>query len=533
MGFTVQPSFAGSIFDLQPDTDYEIELHATDADGGVDQTLVVTAHTRPVPGDPAHLHAVAVTDAASLTAALAAAQPGDVITLAAGTYAGQFAISASATAADPIVIRGAGDATILDGGGCSGCNVLDVYGGDVHIENLAIAHGTRALRFQTQGAQRNVVRRVHIPDVTLAIGSKPDQTDFYIADNILEGRLTWPCTYASDDPACNAGGQHGLHANDDGIHLEGTSHVVAHNRISGFGDAMKIEQAGARSVDFVGNGVLWTYDNGLELDTSLRNTRALRNRFTNTYATLSFQPIYGGPAYAIRNVLVNVADEQFKLHSLGGMPTVGAVIYHTTVIRGVRALQCSTAYEPQYFTIENSTFAGPATIADGHTVRRDVPSVATAHTDYNGYAPDGQFELGYGAGGMTYPSFAALQAGGAFETHGILLDAPSGIDDWTQTLQPMTPVLAPGSPAIDRGTVLPNIDDGFTGSAPDLGALEFGCDPPIYGPRPMGMDETNEPIGCTPPGTLGDDVAQGDDPAGGGGSHGGGCCQGTPASSTS
>ena len=50
---------------------------------------------------------------------------------------------------------------------------------------------------------------------------------------------------------------------------------------------MKIEQDGAQSVDFVGNDVLWTYDNGIELDGSLRNTRALRNRFTNTYATLS------------------------------------------------------------------------------------------------------------------------------------------------------------------------------------------------------------------------------------------------------
>jgi len=32
----------------------------------------------------------------------------------------------------------------------------------------------------------------------------------------------------------------------------------------------------------------------------------------------------------------------------------------------------------------------------------------------------------------------------------------------------------PGSVAIDRGVILPNITDGFAGSAPDLGALEFG-----------------------------------------------------------
>jgi len=31
---------------------------------------------------------------------------------------------------------------------------------------------------------------------------------------------------------------------------------------------------------------------------------------------------------------------------------------------------------------------------------------------------------------------------------------------------------------------LPNVTDGFTGQAPDLGALEFGQAPPHYGPRP-------------------------------------------------
>ena len=532
-GLTVGPGFAGSIFDLAPDTSYDIELHATDADGSVDQTSMLTAKTRPVPGDPASPHAVAVTTAQELTAALAAAQPGDVITLAAGTYSGQFALHASGTAQNPIVIRGAGDGSILDGGGCTGCNVLEVYGSYVHVESLAIAHATRAIRFQTQAATENVVRRVHISDVVLGIGSQPDQTDFYYADNILEGRVQWPCVYTSDD-ACNTDSTgtitHGTHANDDGIHLEGTGHVVTHNRISGFGDAMKIEQDGAKSVDFVANDVLWTYDNGIELDTSMRNTRALRNRFTNTFATLSFQPIYGGPAYAIRNVLVNVADEEFKLHANGSTPTVGAVIYHTTVLRDQRAIQCSTANEPLYFTIENSIFEGPATIADGHTVRWDVPSVATATTDYDGYSPDGQFEYGYGTGGMTYASFAALQAGGR-ETHGVLMDQTSGIADWHTKLAPMTPILAAASPAIDKGTVLPNIDDGYTGSAPDLGAIEYGCDAPIYGPRPIGMDETNEPVGCSRA-TDTPDLLFGDDAGPGGGKKSGGCCQGAPAPSS-
>ena len=34
---------------------------------------------------------------------------------------------------------------------------------------------------------------------------------------------------------------------------------------------------------------------------------------------ISFQPIYGGPSYSIRDVFVNVADEEFKLHSNGNV----------------------------------------------------------------------------------------------------------------------------------------------------------------------------------------------------------------------
>ena len=34
--------------------------------------------------------------------------------------------------------------------------------------------------------------------------------------------------------------------------------------------------------------------------------------------------------------------------------------------------------------------------------------------------------------------------------------------------------LTPGSAAVDQGMVVPTVTDGFTGSAPDLGALEVG-----------------------------------------------------------
>ena len=34
--------------------------------------------------------------------------------------------------------------------------------------------------------------------------------------------------------------------------------------------------------------------------------------------------------------------------------------------------------------------------------------------------------------------------------------------------------LAPNSPGFDQGLVIPNFSDGFTGSAPDMGAHEAG-----------------------------------------------------------
>jgi len=38
---------------------------------------------------------------------------------------------------------------------------------------------------------------------------------------------------------------------------------------------------------------------------------------------------------------------------------------------------------------------------------------------------------------------------------------------------------------------LPNITDGFSGPAPDLGAIEFGAAPPHYGPEVW-------PVGAAP-----------------------------------
>ncbi|TMB09510.1 MAG: hypothetical protein E6J71_27995, partial [Deltaproteobacteria bacterium] len=496
VGRTVPDQFAGSIFDLTPGTTYEIELHATDPDGPVDQTIPVSATLRTVPpADPAHPRPRDVIDAAGLRAALSGAQPGDVITIAEGTYTGTFALFASGTPDDPIVIRGASeDGAVLDGGGCAPCNVLEVYGSFVHVERLTLEHATRALRFQGTGAEGNVVRRVHARDVQLGFGSKPDQKDFYLCDNVLEGRLVWPLVYTDDG---------GAHSDDDGIHVEGGGHVICHNQIVGFGDAMKTAEPGARAIDFYGNEVLSAYDNGLELDYSEGNTRAFRNRFTNNDTPLSFQPVYGGPVYALRNVVVNVGDEQLKFHAIGTTPPQepsGMLVYHNTFVSPGLALNLQTSATSHHFAIANNLFVGPS--PPGPRVADWSAPIDDGSLDHDGWFPNGTFD--FNAAGR-WTSFAAMQGAGVLEAHGVLLAPPifaSGLvppGSFRTTMAPADATLDGASNAVDAGAVLPNLNDTFTGGAPDLGALEVGCPIPLFGVRPEGVDETNEPIGCVGP----------------------------------
>jgi hypothetical protein len=493
---TVPEQFAGSIFDLAPDTLYEIELHATDADGPVDQLRVVTGRTRPVPRqDPAIATTVSVNSAATFQSALSSAQPGHVIVLANGVYAGAFVLGASGTAANPIVIRGQSAAgAILDGQNCAGCNVLEVYGSYVHVENLTLRNAPRALRFLGNGTSGNVARRLRITNVVHGIAQGTNQRDFYICDNVIEGRLVWPWVF--DPNASN-------HWDDRGVAVHGDGHVVCHNRMNGFGDPMINMKVLSRAIDFYGNDILDTFD-GTELDLGGGNVRAFHNRWTNVAAGVSLQPVYGGPAYVLRNVLLNVVDEQVKLKSLGGTDEPsGALIYHNTFVSPEIALNLQTPITGHNFAVMNNLFVGPRVLAGSRTVEWTA-GVDRGDFDFDGYFPDGGFWLGT-INGMfqVFPNFAALQASGVFEGGGTLLTEPIfaggfvGPADGTVRQEPADLSLACASNAIDRGTSLPGVNRSFRGAAPDLGALEAGCPTPTYGPRPAGAEHLAAAVDCS------------------------------------
>jgi hypothetical protein len=95
-----------------------------------------------------------------------------------------------------------------------------------------------------------------------------------------------------------------------------------------------------------------------------------------------------------------------------------------------------------------------------------------------------------------FKTLTELAAATGQETHGIEIDY-----DIFESLQPPNPPptagnygkpyeavdlnfkLKVGSKAVDAGMKIPNVNDGFAGRAPDLGAYEVGQPSPVYGPR--------------------------------------------------
>ncbi|MFQ5809376.1 MAG: hypothetical protein ACE5JM_07130, partial [Armatimonadota bacterium] len=324
---------AGSIFDLQPGIEYEIRLRLSDPDGG-DAERVLRAKTRVEPraaGDGRTLHVVPGTGGGAgtdgdpfrgLSAAEAAAEAGDILLLHAGVYPGTWTVRKSGEAGRPIAWRGAGDGeTIVDGGGAE--RAISANGlRHVFFEGLSVRNARWGI--VAHGASDLVVRRCHIYDVTSGLtATRQDapMTDFFIADNLIEGPSTWPRTKGIESA--------------EGVEVAGEGHVVCYNRIRGFADAVSIfHSPPSNAIDFYHNEISECTDDGIEMDYGEQNVRCFRNRLTNCFQGISTQPLHGGPCYIFRNAMYNIQMETFKMHN---SPS-GALMFHNTSVKSVMPL---------------------------------------------------------------------------------------------------------------------------------------------------------------------------------------------------
>ena len=172
------------------------------------------------------------------------------------------------------------------------------------------------------------------------------------------------------------------------VKVYGSGHVVAHNYIAYFHDGVTISTYGkpaqeqdrkAVAIDFYNNDIHLMADDFIEADGGVHNIRVMRNRGVNAaQCGLSAQPVYGGPAYYIRNVLYHVATGRGLKFQV--KPS-GLIVYHNTFITEARSGDMSS----------NAHFRNNLFLAND-TPGRGIFGLATATSysslDYNGYRPN-------------------------------------------------------------------------------------------------------------------------------------------------
>ncbi|MBL8946103.1 MAG: right-handed parallel beta-helix repeat-containing protein [Myxococcales bacterium] len=465
-GFAWANKHAGTVFDLSPGTDYEVELYLSDPDGGC-EVRVLEASTRPVPA-PTPGATVIPVDPGSFEDAAAAAVAGDVLELSAGTYA-SFTFPNDGTEGAPIVIRAAGDGVVIDGEvRLDGRSYVIVQGLEVHGQ----------IKFND--ATELAIIGNHVLATEDGIVTKTRAENLYIADNLVEGATVW------------AEGSLGVDGDNigEGIEVTGPGHVIEHNRVTGFRDGISfLEDDGAvdqYSIDVLYNDISEAADDGIEADFCFHDCRIVGNRLTNVFMGVSSQPGLGGPTYFVRNAIYNAAFQAFKLQR----GSVGDVAWHNTVVKMGDALSTYTedAFSRQHFR-NNLFLGGPGAAYNGYDNGEgdviDLSAATDVDLDYDGFGSTAGMFTG-NLGGVAFASLAELQAMTS-EVHAVEVD-PSVFAAAVEVPASAFPGLAPADLRSAGGTVAEDAGEpiagfGFAGAAPDLGAYEVGDALPEYGPR--------------------------------------------------
>jgi hypothetical protein len=473
-GFSWSNRHAGSLFDLLPGTSYEIELSLVDPDGG-DSTQMVTAATRPIPQVPADATERPVTPA-TIASVIADAAPGDILLLADGTYP-ELGLQASGTASQPIVIRAENrGAAIIDS------EVSLIGRSHVFLEGLTI--NGRVRLNDTVGM---VVRECTINTTGSGIVAQGDGTeDSYFCDNRVIGSTPF------EDAALGANGDNV----GEGIQVAGPGTVICYNYVRGFRDAISTmedsEAIDQFSIDIYNNDIEVGADDAIEADFTMGNVRVMRNRIRNSFVGISGQPTLGGPSYFIRNVMLNVVYSPFKLHR----GSVGDVAFHNTVVKSGDAFACYAGVTWSQALFRNNLFiggTGGGTYGGYGNGSGNVAQLAdaddTCDFDFDGYGSIGTGSFAGRIGDARFDGLAELQSL-TTEAHAVEVDMSVFAAAVTFPASGPFPELtnddlriADGSAAVDQGTPLANVNDGFAGTAPDLGAYEAGSLLPHYGPR--------------------------------------------------
>ncbi|MBI4057690.1 MAG: hypothetical protein HY399_09105, partial [Elusimicrobia bacterium] len=517
---TLRPGnlLAGSILDLTPDTSYEVRLTLSDPDGGSAQQIL-TARTRkePMASNSRTLYVIPGSGGGTgssndpfrgLAAASAAAQPGDTFILRAGTYSGPVIFTKDGTESNPIVFKGEDQASVVLDGTSSGGNFFLNFSNRKYnfLENLTIIKAKQAIR--ATGSVGMVIRNTKMNQFPQ--GTETDKTRSilidkssaaYICDNTIIGPELYLDRTRGYGPSYN-------------VDIGGPGHIICHNYFQAWWDNITIDEAcmtdlNCISWDFHNNILLDATDDAVEMDASLRNTRLFRNKIASSYDGISVQPSYGGPVYIFRNEQFNIDRSPYKFHPdyPGESGPSGVLLFHNSSAGEGRGFYGG---DWSNFIFRNNLIYGSGGAVMDTTGRME-------DLDYDGFYPHGSTNILWFSGAYYDTINASCDTPSATrdfcsqtgnERHSV---RTNGRSEWVTAPEPVGAVthygtadfdftLVSNAASIDRGQIIPNINDNFAGAAPDLGALERGLPPPFYGPRPQGPPDTTAPtISITSP----------------------------------
>ena len=505
---SVPDAFAWPIIDLTPGTAYDVEV--TVVSGAVTDVLAGSFTTRALPvgaGAP-NKHIAAGATLATIQAVMNALNPGDVIELANGTYnlTGNIQLTRSGSIGSPIHIRGASRDGVVLSRTAAGRVFQVLAANHVIIENLSIQgtgvdSGTDASSVGIEfwnGAPsqtRITVRNVTMRGVDIAIKAYGEISEFIAYDNSFFGNNTWTQALITTNATWN----------DDGICLPGFGNVAFNNTLRGFGDsfAYTVDGAEAVGVHFYRNDIRSTGDDAIEGDYAHRNLSFYDNRVHNSATLLSLDPLYGGPLLAARNISINTQRSPFKFNSTN----TGQFIYNNTIVRttGNGAHQSWGWVQfnngPQRaWGYRNNELVYQGT---GDLLAIEAGSNDPIDFTHNSWFPDG--DVWWSSSGGSYSNLAMAYAGLPLTTP-VFGSAPrrheqdniTTVNPWTTNvalaadfLTEVTATYLP-TPAMatairNTGVAIAGITDGFSGVAPDRGAIIGGRMPVAYGDRSEGL----------------------------------------------
>lgn len=263
-----------------------------------------------------------------------------------------------------------------------------------------------------------------------------------------------------------------------GTTMEGTGIVVRghigaivrgnhiHNFFNGIytGSSAALENPNvAFDADIYNNNIHHISDDGLEPEGTCVNHRFRNNRVDTMLVGFSNAPVTQGPAWVIRNVFTNFTSTSIKW---ARNPDGVVFFYHNTSWTNASGLNAmSFITYGRNSVMRNNIFQG-----NGYAFSSTVTGSTGNNWNYdNWYTTRGTTSPHFRWENINYQTMSLLCAATGLECNG-----HESLPGLTNPLAGNFTLLA-SSPNIDRGAVIPGINDSYAGSAPDLGAYEYGA----------------------------------------------------------